>query len=72
MIKLLVVDDHKIFRSGLKRLLSDEPDMRVTDEASNGLEAIEKLRAAAFDAVILDINMTGRSGLEVLACIRIE
>lgn len=70
MIKVLVVDDHTIFRSGVGRLLEDEPDMRVTAEAQNGAEAVELVRHQSFDAVLLDINMEGRSGLEVLSSMR--
>lgn len=72
MIEVLVVDDHAIFRSGVSRLLSDELDLRVTGEAKNGREAIEQLRLHRYQAVLLDINMEGRSGLEVLERIRAE
>ncbi len=72
MIDLLLVDDHAIFRAGLCRLFSDEPDLRVTAEASSGNEALEKIRAQRFDVVILDINMAGRSGLDTLTAIRAE
>lgn len=72
MIDVLVVDDHTIFRSGLQRLLLDEPDMRVADEASNGADALELIRRRRFDVVLLDINMDGRSGFDVLASIRSE
>ena len=71
-IDVLLVDDHTIFRSGLKRLFLDEPDLRVADEARNGSEAMEKIRSRPFHVVVLDINMEGRSGLEVLAAIRAE
>ena len=70
MIDVLVVDDHTIFRSGLQRLLLDEPDMRVVAEASNGVEALEQIGRRDFGVVLLDINMEGRNGLEVLASIR--
>lgn len=70
MIRAFVVDDHTIFRSGLKRLLLDEPDIRVTGEARSGAEAIDALRGGMFDLVLLDINLDGRSGLEVLATMR--
>ncbi|RQP23375.1 response regulator [Piscinibacter terrae] len=70
MIRVLVVDDHTIFRSGVGRLLQDEPDMRIAAEAQNGAEALEQVRGHAFDVVLLDINMEGRSGLEVLASMR--
>jgi DNA-binding NarL/FixJ family response regulator len=72
MIRSFVVDDHTIFRSGLKRLLLDEPDIRITGEARSGAEAIEGLRGGTFDIVLLDINLEGRSGLEVLTTIRRE
>lgn len=72
MIRLLLVDDHAIFRSGLRRLLSDEPDLVVTGEARDGQEALEQLRQGSFDLILLDINMTGRSGLEVLKRVRAE
>ena len=70
MIRAFVVDDHTIFRSGLKRLLLDEADVRITGEARSGPEALEGLRNGSFDVVLLDINLEGRSGLEVLATIR--
>lgn len=72
MIEILMADDHPIFRSGMRRLLSDENDMRVLAEASNGLEAIALLRQQRFGVVLLDINMGGRSGLETLRRIRAE
>jgi DNA-binding NarL/FixJ family response regulator len=73
MIDILVVDDHTIFRSGLKRLLSDETDMRVADEARNGAEMLAKLRQPQrFDVVLLDVNMEGRSGLESLDSVRAD
>lgn len=72
MIRALLVDDHTIFRSGLKRLLLDEADIRVTGEAKSGAEALEALRAGAFDVVLLDINLEGQSGLDVLATMRRE
>ncbi len=72
MIEILMADDHAIFRSGLRRLLSDEPDMRIVAEAANGLEAIEQLRKRAFGVVLLDVNMGGRSGFETLRRIHAE
>jgi two-component system, NarL family, invasion response regulator UvrY len=72
MIEILMVDDHAIFRSGLRRLLADEIDMRIVAEAGNGQEAIEHLRRRTFDLVLLDVNMGGRSGLETMRRIRTE
>lgn len=70
MIDVLVVDDHTIFRSGIRRLLLDEPDMRVLGEARNGSEALELIKTQRYSLVLLDIDMDGRSGLEVLGSIR--
>lgn len=66
MIKILVADDHTIVREGLKQLLSEMPDMVITDEASNGQEVLEKVWKNDYDVVLLDISMPGRSGLEIL------
>lgn len=67
-----MADDHAIFRSGVRRLLSDEPDMRIVAEAGSGQEAIGQLRCRGFSLVLLDINMGGRSGLDTLRRIRAE
>ena len=72
MIDLLLVDDHAIFRAGLRRLISDESDMRVVEEAADGNAALALIRSRHFDVVVLDINMAGRSGLDTLAAIRAE
>jgi GTPase Era involved in 16S rRNA processing len=66
MIEILMADDHAIFRSGVRRLLSDEPDMRIVAEAANGQEALDFLRQRTFGLVLLDVNMCGRSGLDTL------
>lgn len=72
LIEILMVDDHTIFRSGLRRLISDELDMRVVAEAGNGREAIEHLRRRPFGLVLLDVSMGGGSGLDALRRIRAE
>lgn len=72
MIHLLVVDDHTIFRAGISRLISDEPDIRVTGEAADGATALAMIRAHNYDVVLLDINLGARNGLETLASIRAE
>ena len=71
-IRILLVDDHTIFRSGLKRLFLDEPDVLVTGEASNSADALALLRQHRYSLMLLDINMAGRSGLELLALLRTE
>lgn len=72
MIDLLVVDDHTIFRAGIARLMSDEPDIRVTGEAADAAEALARVRERRYDVVLLDINLKARNGFETLAAIRVE
>lgn len=70
MIKILIVDDHTVVREGLKQILSETSDIVVTDEASNGQVALEKVWKNKYDVVLLDISMPGRSGLETLKQIK--
>lgn len=72
MIRVLTVDDHTIFREGLKRLLSDEQDIVVAGETADASEALGMLRALEIDVLLLDVNLRGRSGLDVLPSIRAE
>jgi len=65
MTRILVVDDHSIVRAGLKRLLADLPDAEIA-EAASGEEALEKLDASAFQLLLLDLNLPGLGGLELL------
>jgi two-component system, NarL family, invasion response regulator UvrY len=70
MIKVLLVDDHRIVRLGVAQVLSACDDIVVAGEASTGEEALELVRGGAFDIVILDICMPGRGGLDVIKDIR--
>lgn len=72
MIKIIIADDHAIVRKGLKQILEETPDMVVTDEASNGIELLEKIRKSEFDVVILDLTMPGRGGIDSLKEIKTE
>jgi two-component system, NarL family, invasion response regulator UvrY len=69
MINLLIVDDHAIFRAGLRKVLSEEPDLHVVDEASDWRDGLAKLERHAVDVLLLDINLPDRSGLEALEVI---
>ena len=63
-IKVMIVDDHKMFRDGLRGLINAEPGMEVVGEAVDGREAIEKARKLSPDVVIMDISMPGMNGIE--------
>ncbi|MBI3799493.1 MAG: response regulator transcription factor [Deltaproteobacteria bacterium] len=66
MVKILIADDHAVVRRGLKQIMTDEPDLLVVGEAQTAQQALELVRQQAWDVVVLDITMPGRSGLEVL------
>lgn len=64
MVRILVVDDHPIVRSGISGLLATEPDFIVVGEASSGEEALAMVAAAAPDVVLMDLRMPGMGGVE--------
>ena len=66
MIKILIADDHAIVREGLKQIVVLEKDLQVTGEAGSSVELFEQLEKQSFDIIILDINMPGRSGLDIM------
>lgn len=66
MIKILIADDHRIVREGLKQILAETPDMIVADEANNAQEVLRKVWDNDYDVLLLDISMPGRSGLDIL------
>jgi two-component system invasion response regulator UvrY len=69
-MKILIVDDHALFREGLKRILTDEFPNAVFGEAANTGEALALLWARSWELMLLDVSMHGRSGLDVLKEIR--
>ena len=70
MIRLLVVDDHAVVRTGLKLLLDAEEDFEVVGEAGNADEAVLRAKLLQPDVLLCDIVMPGRSGIEVAADVR--
>ena len=70
LIKVAIVDDHAIVRSGLRQFLSEHVDVRVTGEASNGKQALELARAGDVDVMLMDISMPDQSGVDALQAIK--
>jgi len=64
LIRVLVVDDHELVRSGITRMLADDPDIDVIGQSPSGEDAIEFVRKARPDIVLMDIRMPGIGGLE--------
>jgi DNA-binding NarL/FixJ family response regulator len=62
----MIVDDHKMFRDGLRGLINAEPGMEVVGEAVDGREAIEMARKVSPDVVVMDISMPGMNGIEAM------
>lgn len=63
-IRILLADDHVLFREGLASILNAQPDMSVIDQANDGVEALVKARELQPDLVLIDISMPGGNGLE--------
>ena len=66
MKNILLVDDHRIVRQGLKSLIELEVDLKVTGEAASGLEALNLVRGNEYDIMVLDISMPGKNGVDTL------
>lgn len=65
-IRVLLIDDHALFRSGIRLLLERQADIDVVDEAADGLEGIKRAKRHRPDVILLDLNMPGLSGIETL------
>jgi DNA-binding NarL/FixJ family response regulator len=63
-IRIIIADDHQLFRNGLKILLDSFPEFEVTGEASNGKEFLELLKTVQADIALMDINMPEMDGIE--------
>ncbi|MEM9895366.1 MAG: response regulator transcription factor [Bacteroidota bacterium] len=70
MYNILVVDDHKIIRDGIKFYFEGDEEFSITNEAENGLLALEILKNEHFDIILTDINMPEMDGLEFMRSIR--
>ncbi len=65
-IRVILADDHEMFRSGLKALLDKEPDFKVVAQAQDGEQLLEKLASAVCDCVVMDLSMPNLDGLAAL------
>ena len=63
-IRILLTDDHTLFRQGIRTLLSNESDIEVVGEAANGSESVEQIASLRPDVVLMDIGMPGLSSFE--------
>ena len=72
MIRLLIAEDHAILRSGLKRIFSAETDLHVVGEAEDGGQVLKCFRSLEFDLLLLDLNMPGLNGADLIARLQAE
>jgi DNA-binding NarL/FixJ family response regulator len=70
--RILIVDDHEIFRRGLRSVLEQHPELEICGEATNGVEAVEKTKQIQPDVVLMDISMPYLDGLQATRQIRRE
>lgn len=72
MIRVFIADDHAIVRQGLKQIVSETADIQLGGEAADGQETLRLVRSGICDVLVLDINMPGISGLDILRVLKQE
>jgi DNA-binding NarL/FixJ family response regulator len=72
LIRVLIADDHKIVRDGLKRILSAHGEVDVTGEAADGDQALALVRAHEYDLAMVDMSMPGLSGIDLIKRLKLE
>ena len=70
MTKVLIVDDHPVLRTGLKRILENAPEDVVVGEAATGEEALQQVRGYVWDVIVLDVTLPDRSALDLIKQIK--
>jgi two-component system, NarL family, invasion response regulator UvrY len=71
MINIFIADDHELVREGLKKILKEDIDIKVVGEAQNASEVLEKMHTTVCDIILLDMNMPGRSGIDLITDLKI-
>ena len=71
-IRIMIIDDHPVVRAGLASMLSTQPDMDVVASASSGLEALALLETITPDVILMDLRMSGMSGLDAIRAINLR
>ena len=69
-VRIGIVDDHSIVRSGLRQFFDDQSDLQVVGEAATGRDAVELVRTTDMDVLLLDVSMPGQTGIDAMAMIR--
>ena len=72
MIRIVIADDHAIVREGLKRIVSEDPELVIEAEAADGNEVVRLVREREFDVLVTDLSMPGRSGMELIKLVKSE
>jgi two-component system invasion response regulator UvrY len=72
MIRILIADDHKLVRDGLRQILANVPDFEVVAEAASGDEVLALIKAGESDLVLLDMSMPGLSGINLIKRLKLE
>ncbi len=70
--KVLIVDDHALFRCGVTSVLANQENVKVVGEAADGIEALDKAREVVPDVILMDLNMPRCSGLEAIQALQVE
>jgi two-component system, NarL family, response regulator len=71
-IRIMIIDDHPVVRAGLESMLSTQPDMHVVASASSGREALALLETITPDVILMDLRMSGMSGLDAIRAINLR